>query len=255
LNKAEIPKTDYAQIAKHFDRVRPLPTDISLVSKVIEYGKIDADCIVLDVGCGTGRFPTNMPAISNLTLCALEPSTEMLKQATVKDKSKRILWVRGDGQRLPFQDTVFDCVYMTSVIHHIGNKEVALREIYRALKVGGRCVIMSYSHTRLKKHIIHYFPGVAAIDSKRVPSVPMLKKMMTNAAFKDVTYHAVQHNGGYIPTEAYLERVKNKYISTLTLLSKEEFQTGLRIFEKRIRRKCGDKMRYISWFVFIVGEK
>lgn len=254
MNKSGVPKTDYSQIARYYDRVRPTPANI-LVSKIIEHGKIDANRVVLDVGCGTGRFPLSISAIKNSTLCALEPSIEMLKQAVEKDRSKRILWVRGDGQRLPFRDCAFDCVYMTAVIHHVENKKMALREIYRALKKGGKCVINTFSHSRIKKHITHDFPGVVAIDLKRVPSVPSLKKMMTMIGFRDVHHHVVQVDEGCVSIDEYLERVRNKYMSTLTLLSEDDFQRGFKIFQERVRRKYGSRFRKISWFVFVVGRK
>lgn len=254
MKKPSIPKADYSQIAKYYDKVRPTPADI-LLSKIIKYGKIGSNCAVLDVGCGTGRYPLCISAMKDLTFCALEPSIEMLKQAVVKDKSKRILWVQGDGQQLPFQDSLFDCVYMSAVIHHIENKEMALREIYRVSKKGGKCVIITFSHSKIKKHITHYFPGVVAIDLKRVPSVPSLKKMMRMMGFRNVHYHAVQLDEGYVSTDGYLRRVRNKYTSTLTLLSEEDFKRGFRIFKETVEKKYGNQIRKISWFVFIDGRK
>ncbi len=222
--KQEVLKTDYSKVAGYYDKVRPAAAGI-LVSKIIEYGKIDANCTVLDVGCGTGRFPLSISTMKPAMLCALDPSIEMLKQSVAKDKSKSVLWIRGDGQRLPFGDNLFDCIYMTSVIHHIENKEMALREIYRVLKKGGNCVIQTVSHSRTKKHIVlRNFPGTVAIDLARLPSVPSLKKLMTVIGFRDVHYHVVQHDQGYVSTDEYLERVRNKYISTLTLLSEEDFK-------------------------------
>lgn len=222
MNKSTIPKTDYSKIAKYYDKVRLVPTEV-LLSRIIEYGGIDTNSAVLDVGCGTGRFTLNMLTAKSFTLFALEPSTEMLKQAVLKDESKRIWWVRGDGQRLPFPDRFFDCVYMTSVIHHIENKEMALQEIYRVLKEGGNCVIMTYSHSGIRKQVINDFPGVTAIDSKRLPSIPCLRNMMRTVGFKDVSYHAVKHDEGYTSTDEYLERVRRKYLSTLTLLDENAF--------------------------------
>jgi len=254
VDESKIPKTDYSQVAKYYDEVRPTPAPI-LVSKIIDYGRIYAGCAVLDVGCGTGRFPQSISALEDSIICALEPSIEMLRQAVVKDRAKRILWVRGDGQRLSFQDGVFDCAYMTAVIHHIENKQMALEEIYRVLKEGGNCVIMTFSHSRIRKHITRDFPGVVQIDLKRVPSVPSLKKMMTIVGFRGVHHHVVQVEEGYVSTDEYLERVRNKYISTLTLLSDEEFERGFKIFQERVRRKYGSQFRKVSWFVFIVGRK
>jgi ubiquinone/menaquinone biosynthesis C-methylase UbiE len=254
VNKTRIPATDYSKVAKYYDTVRPAPDKVWL-SRIIEYGEIDANCAVLDVGCGTGRFPLSMPDAKKCMLCAVEPSIEMLKQAIMKDKPRRILWVRGDGQQLSFQDNLFDCVYMTLVIHHIEDKEMALREIYRVLKKDGRCVIMTNSLSRIKKHVLRYFPGVVAIDLRRFPSIPWLKKTMMNIGFRNVHHHILRYDRGYISTDEYLDRVRNKYVSTLTLLSENEFQKGLRIFQEKVKKKYGSQIKQIDRFVFVVGKK
>jgi len=254
MNKSEIPKTDYSEIAKYYDKVRVGDVEFWL-SKIIEYGKIEANCDVLDVGCGTGRFPLSMSTAKTCVICALEPSIEMLKQAIAKDKAKRVLWIRGDGQRLPFGDNVFDCVYMTLVIHHIENKELALHEVHRVLKKNGRCVMVTNSHSRIKKHALRDFPGVVAIDLKRFPTIPMLKETMLKGGFRDIHHHVLQCDRGYISTEEYLQKVRNRYISTLTLLSEQEFQRGLKIFEKKVKRKHGDRIKQLDKFVFVVGQK
>ena len=254
MTERTVPKTDYSKIAEYYDKVRPIPSDI-LLSKFIEHGEIDTNCAVLDIGCGTGRFPLGIMTVKSPMICALDPSIEMLKQAVAKDKSRDILWLRGDGQRLPFRDNFFNCIYMTLVIHHIEKKEMALQEIYRVLRKGGNCVIMTTSHSRIRKHIIRNFPGVTAIDLKRFPSVPSLKKAMMRIGFRDTHYHIVQYGEENMLTSEYLERVKNKYISTLTLLSEEAFQRGFKIFQERIRKRCGTQIRRILGFIFVVGQK
>jgi len=254
VTEPRAPKTDYSKIAGYYDKVRPMPAGPWL-SKIIEYGKINAGCAVLDVGCGTGRFTLGVSAMKNPMVCALDPSIGMLKQVFAKGKSRDILWFRGDGQKLPFRDNFFDCVYMTLVIHHIENKEMALQEIYRALKKSGNCVIMTVSHSRIKEYVLHDFPGVTAIDLKRFPSVPSIKKTMLKVGFRDVHYHVVQNDEGYIPTDECLEKVRKKYISTLTLFSEKAFQKGFKIFEQRVRRKYDTQIRWITKFDFVVGQK
>jgi ubiquinone/menaquinone biosynthesis C-methylase UbiE len=246
-------KTDYSKMARCYDKFRPPPTD-NLLLKIIEYGKIEANSSVLDVGCGTGRFPLSLATLQGAIFCALEPSNEMLKEARTKDKTKRIAWIRGDGHHMPFRDAVFDCVYMTLVLHHIENKGQALGEMLRVLNIGGKCVIMTNSHSGIKKHIIGDFPGVLAIDLKRFPTIPSLKRMITALGFKNVHHHVVELDRGYVSTDEYLERVRKRYISTLTLLPNDEFEKGFEIFQNRVRKKCGSHMKYTHGFVFVTGE-
>jgi SAM-dependent methyltransferase len=249
-----VPKTDYSKIAEYYDKLRPILDDVWL-SKIIEYGRINTNCAVLDIGCGTGRFPLAISTMKNSMVYALEPSLEMLKQAVAKDEARDIHWIQGDGQKLPFQNSSFDCVYMTLVIHHIEDKEMILREIHRTLKKDGNCVILTNSHSRIKKHVLRYFPGVLSIDLRRFPSIPSLKRIIKTVGFTEVHHHILLHDRGYISTDEYLERVRNKYISTLTLLSEDKFQKGFRIFQERVRRKYGNRIRQIDRFVFVVGLK
>ena len=254
MSESSVPRTDYSKIARHYDKLRSKPIGI-WVSKIILYGEINPNSVVLDVGCGTGRYPLRIQKAKNCLICAFDPSIDMLKQAVVKDESRDILWVRGEGQKLPFKDDSFDCIYMTLVLHHIENKKMALLEIYRVLKKGGKCVIMTNSHTRMRKSVLRYFPGITAVDIKRFLSVPSLKESLTKIGFKDVHYHIVKQDEEYIPTAEYLERVKNKYISTLTLLSEERFQKGFNIFQEKLRRKYGTQIRQVIGFDFVIGEK
>lgn len=60
--------------------------------------------------------------------------------------------------------------------------------------------------------------------------------------------------------EDYLENIRRKFISTLTLFSEEEFQEGLKIFEKKLREKWGkqhtrNEIIYEKEYTFVVGEK
>lgn len=249
-----VSKTDYSQIADYYDKVRPPPANV-WIWKIIEYGEINENSSVLDVGCGTGRFPLSVSSLKNALICALEPSINMLKKAVAKDESRKILWVQGDGQKLPFRGDFFDCVYMTLVIHHIEDKELALQEIYRTLKEGGNCVIMTISHYRMKRGILRYFPGVVAIDLQRVPTIPCLIGMMIKAGFRNVHHHMVKHDEGPLSTEEYFERVRKRYISTLTLLSQEEFERGIKIFERKVREKYGKQIERTLGFDFVVGKK
>ena len=223
------------------------------MSRIVEFWCIGEGSVVLDFGCGTGRYTLGISGLRAPMICGLDPSMDMLKRAMGKDRSSGVMWVQADGNRLPFRDGSFHCVYMTLVIHHVEDREAALREIRRTLRQGGgRCVVLTNSHSRLKGHVLRHFPGIIRIDLDRFPTIPELRRVMLRAGFSETRFHPVRHLE-YMPTEEYLERVRGKYVSTLTLIGEEEFRRGYEIFEGRVRRIYGDRVLRHSGFDFVVG--
>ncbi len=52
-----------------------------------------------------------------------------------------------DGQRLPLADQSFDVVYGYAFVHHLPDLPSFLRETYRVLRPGGRCVFMDNGYS------------------------------------------------------------------------------------------------------------
>lgn len=149
---------------------------------------------------------------------------------------------------------------MTLVIHQIGNKKKTINEIHRVLKKNGRLVIITKSHGQLRKSTIWDFPKVRPIDLKRFPTIPMLKQTVSSAGFENVHHHVISRGTVSISIDEYLEKTKKRFLSTLTLLSEEDFQKGLKIFEKKLREKYGkktggNKITYENEYTFVVGKK
>jgi hypothetical protein len=76
---------------------------------------------------------------------------------------------------------------------------------------------------------------------------------MEKIGFRNVHSHLAQQDEGYIRADEILEKVKSKYISTLTLLSEEQFQKGFHVFQEKIKRKYGERKRQIYRYNFVVG--
>ncbi|MEQ1838167.1 MAG: class I SAM-dependent methyltransferase, partial [Candidatus Nitrotoga sp.] len=50
-----------------------------------------------------------------------------------------------DAEKLPFPDHYFDCVSIAFGLRNVTHKEVALREMQRVLKPGGRLLVLEFS--------------------------------------------------------------------------------------------------------------
>jgi SAM-dependent methyltransferase len=254
VTNRSLPSVDYSTIATYYDKARPAPSDF-WISRIINLGRMGPQSDVLDVGCGTGRFTIKIARNSGARLYAIDSSPTMIKKALHRDRRHEIDWILGDAHSLPFRRDSFDCIYMTMVVHHIKSREAVLAAIRRSLRSGGRCVILTTSHSAIRAHTLRHFPGVVAIDLKRFPSIPALKTAMRKAGFKNVRSSFVRHDEGEIRVEAYCEMVRRKYISTLSLLGEEKFEAGFKVFQSRIRKLYRRKMRRILTFNFVFGER
>ncbi len=248
---------DYSNIARYYDKVRiTSPEYLRFWSiRIADYGSVAKKSRVLDIGCGTGRFTLMLSKITKAEIYAIEPSNEMLSEAIKKDKKRNICWSKAQAENLPFSNNYFDCVYMTFVFHQIKDKEQALAEMHRVLKPQGKCVIMTTSTIHIRDSPLYLFPGLREIDLNRFPSLPELKSMLHKGKFREVHYHLDRSETTRKPIEEYLKLIKGKHVSTLTLLSEEDFQKGYKIFEKRLRKKYKDYVDLRHGNYIVSGEK
>ncbi len=99
---------------------------------------------LLVAGCGTGWFEylcvRHMPEV---IIEAMDFSAEMIKPARVKcARYPHVSHRQGDlCAELPFADASFDAVVMCNVLYSLPTPDIALREMARVLRVGGRLVM------------------------------------------------------------------------------------------------------------------
>ena len=96
--------------------------------------QVSVDGRILDNGCGIGNLFEMVPADR---IVGLDLSTQMLKHAA-KRSSRLVL---GNSQQLPFKDNSFDLVFCRSLLHHLPQPELAVKEMYRILKPAGEVVL------------------------------------------------------------------------------------------------------------------
>ncbi len=248
---------DYSDIASYYDKVRITSPDYMKFwcSRIAYYGSINKDSKVLDIGCGTGRFTITLAKVTDAQVYAVDPSEEMLSKAKRKDKKNKVIWRKGSAENLQFPDEYFDCVYMTFVFHHIKNRKKAVAEMHRVLKPKGKCVIVTTSYSHIRRSPLYLFPGLAAIDLKRFPSLPEFRGILKKGGFRDVHYHIDKYKIKRIYLEDYLKKVKSKHVSTLSVLSEEEFEQGYKVFEKRMRERYRDYVDLKHGVYIVSGEK
>ena len=98
----------------------------------------------LEVGCGTGFFSLNLAQAGVLNEMHVSDVSPGMVQATIENGRRLGYEVQGkvaDLEKLPYPDQSFDLVIGHAVLHHIPDVALALAEIIRVLRPGGRFVI------------------------------------------------------------------------------------------------------------------
>lgn len=95
---------------------------------------------VLNIGAGSGYLEEILTR-QGVVVYSLDPNESAIKRLN-EDVGLAGRARRGYSQNIPFQDRYFDSVIMTEVIEHIEENllEIALREVVRVLKSGGRFI-------------------------------------------------------------------------------------------------------------------
>ncbi|MCK5909234.1 MAG: methyltransferase domain-containing protein [Caulobacter sp.] len=100
---------------------------------------------VLEIGGGVGIHAIPVAkALTRGALCTLDvqrPMLEALKDAAAEAGVTNIAPALGDAQALPFEDASFDAAYLITVLGEIPAPDVALAELRRVLKPGGRLLV------------------------------------------------------------------------------------------------------------------
>jgi len=111
-----------------------------VAAQLIKFTGIRSGENVLDVGTGTGVVAITA-ARSGARVTGLDLTPALLEQARANSRIARmedIVWTEGDAESLPFPDASFDVVLSQFGHMFAPRPEVAVAEIRRVLKSGGR---------------------------------------------------------------------------------------------------------------------
>jgi demethylmenaquinone methyltransferase / 2-methoxy-6-polyprenyl-1,4-benzoquinol methylase len=127
---------------------------------------------VLDLAAGTGT--SSVPFVfAGATTVPCDFSIGMLRVG--KRERPRLPFVAGDAMRLPFADGTFDAVTISFGLRNVADVAVALAEMRRVTKVGGRLVVCEFSTPTFgpfAKAYGEYLMSALPAVAKRVSSNP-----------------------------------------------------------------------------------
>ena len=139
---------------------------------------------VCDIGCGPGRYAIELARRGyRVTLFDLSGKLlERAKQAFTSEGISAERFIKGDARELAcFRDESFDAVLLLGPLYHLvkrDDRSLALSEMIRILKPGGRAIIAFLNSWGLLRSGVVDFP-------KRFRNPAFLRSMLGEQAFED----------------------------------------------------------------------
>jgi len=165
---------------------------------------------VLDVAGGTGDLtrlfaqrvgPTGSVVITDINGPMLRRGRDRLL-----DEGLMIPAAQCDAEKLPFPDQHFDCVCVAFGLRNMTHKDIALAEMRRVLRPGGRLLVLEFSRV--------WQPLTPLYDAYSFQILPRLGKLITNDAdsyrylAESIRMHPDQETLKQMMQDAGLERVE-----------------------------------------------
>jgi SAM-dependent methyltransferase len=222
---------DFGPLAEDYDRLRPADENWRQLVDVLW---TEGDLLgrrTLDVGCGTGRVAAVL-AERGAKVWGVDPSAEMIAQA--RQAVHRSVGLKlGSAEALPFRNGWFERAVLRLVVHLV-DRDLALSEVARVLGAGGRAIIATFRPEHFERiWLAQFFPSIALIDRARFPEPDRLADELRAAGFGTVTRTNLSQTASIARSEA-LERLRGRYISTLSLLPEGEYAQGLARAEREL---------------------
>ncbi|MBN2546999.1 MAG: class I SAM-dependent methyltransferase [Spirochaetes bacterium] len=221
----------------------------------------------IDIACGSGNYTIALQE-KGANMTGIDESGLMI--VTAQRKNKKINWIVGSAEKLPFKNNEFNGAICTLALHHFKSRDSIFGEVYRVIDKG-RFVIFTAAPEQMKSYWLNeYFPGIMSASIKQMPSLKSIEKDLKKAGFnfintesyfvKDDLKDLFLYSGKNHP-EKYLNPEVRMGISSFTNLADyDEVEEGCRklsldIESGRIKDVMGSFKNDKGDYLFITAEK
>jgi demethylmenaquinone methyltransferase/2-methoxy-6-polyprenyl-1,4-benzoquinol methylase len=183
MTRADLDKNP-REVATMFDGVAPrydltnavlsLGQDHRWRKRTREALQLQAGERVLDLAAGTGVSTVEL-ARSGATAIACDFSVGMLRAGKARKGRAHVPFVAGDALHLPFADASFDAATISFGLRNVADVPLALRELARVVRPGGRLAICEFSQpvwAPFRVLYLNYLMRMLPAIARRVSSNP-----------------------------------------------------------------------------------
>ncbi|MCX7679065.1 MAG: metalloregulator ArsR/SmtB family transcription factor [Spirochaetes bacterium] len=183
----------YDALAPRWDKLkRSIVGNIDIAGEI--FARIDPCAVAADLGCGTGEL---LPVLCEkaMRVIGIDKSPKMLELARQRFKRERYglkIELRiGEIEHLPVRDGEIELAVLNMVLHHLGEPLKGLQEASRALKSGGKCIVVEldqHLQEEFRNSLGHRWLGF---------SRELMEKWLTSAGLSLKEVSAFETNTGF----------------------------------------------------------
>lgn len=133
---------------------------------------------VLDIAGGSGDlsklFSRKVGPSGQVVLTDINASMLGVGRDRLLDAGLMMPAVQCDAEKIPFRDGYFDCVIVAFGLRNMTHKDLALAEMQRVLKPGGRLLVLEFSQV--------WKPLAPIYDAYSFKLLPLMGKLLANDA-------------------------------------------------------------------------
>ncbi|HYG37767.1 MAG TPA: class I SAM-dependent methyltransferase [Cytophagales bacterium] len=187
---------------------------------------LNKNTLVLDVGCGTGRWSKYLSGKVK-SIEAIDPSEAVFAASKLLENVPNVRISKAGVDAMPFEDNSFDLVFSLGVLHHIPNTAEAMKQCVKKVKPGGHFLVYLYyaldNRGRIFKSLFYasnivrsivsklpqglknlfcdliafFIYGPFVLLSKLINKIPILKRYvhyLPLSFYKDTSFHIIRND-------------------------------------------------------------
>ena len=239
---------DTTAVAASYDAARGYRPEVlqQWLAIIAAHAPADSELIV-DVGCGTGRFSHPLSERLQARVIGIDPSLRMLAVARAKPDGGRVEFREGSAEKLPLAEACADMVFMSMVLHHLADREAAARECRRVLRSGGRLCLRACTRDVAYPQY-RFFPDMPYRED--LPSTAEILALFEGASLRRRA-HATVTQVVAATWQEFADKLALRAYSFLARLPDSEFAAGMAALRAHAASRPPEEItERIEFFVF-----